>query len=149
MPSLARRSSAVVEFGVMAKASMADPTGGATPLVSSVVEELLAGDEVVLYCVDADFFEDGALAGGFWGDVKGEVDDELVGVRAVEERAGHGFAVEGFIGDPVLGFLDDRTLPGSLLAVAFDGDDCRRIEGAHHIEVLPLPAQVHKLFRDG
>src|SRR5271170_929403 len=80
-------------------------------LMLAIVEELLARDLVLLvYCVDADFFAGDALAGGFRGDVEGEVDDELIRVGAVKERASHGLSVEGFVGDPVLGFLDHRSL---------------------------------------
>ena len=53
----------------------------AVMLVLAVVEELLARDLVVLDRVDADFFERDALAGGFGGDVEGEVDGELIGIR--------------------------------------------------------------------
>src|ERR1700722_3597375 len=59
--------------------------------VLAVIEELLARDLVVfINCIGGDFFAGDALAGGFGGDVEGEVDDELIGVGAVEERAGHG-----------------------------------------------------------
>jgi len=40
-------------------------------------------------------------------------------------------------------------LAGGLLAVTFDGDNVRRIHRAHHIKVLPLPAQFHKLLGNG
>ena len=103
----------------------------------AVVEELFAGDFVVFDGVDGDFLKRDALAGGFGGDVEGEVDDELVGVGAVEERAGDGFAVEGFIGGPVFGFLDHGSLAGGFFAAAFDGDDVGGVQGLHDVEVLP------------
>src|SRR5258706_2427419 len=111
----------------------------------AVVEKLLAGDLVVLHRVDGDFFAGDALASGFGGDVEGEVNNELVGVCAVEERAGHGFAIEGLVGDPVFGFLDHRTLAFGFLAVAFDRNDVGRVHGAHHVEVFALAAQLYKL----
>ena len=53
------------------------------------VEELLARDLVVLvHRVDGDFFERDALAGRLGSDVEGEVNDELIWIRAGEERAG-------------------------------------------------------------
>src|SRR5260221_4590413 len=135
------------DFGELSRVELAEVKrqgGESYPdrlLVLAVVEELLARDPVVLVDgVDADLLEGDAPAGGFGSDVESEVDGELIGVRAVVERAGHGLAVEGFVRDPVLGFLDDRTLAGGFLAVPFDGDDCRRIHRAHHVEVLASPA---------
>src|SRR5947207_14018942 len=72
----------------------------------AVVKELLARDLVALDRVHADLFEGDALAGGFWSDIECEVDDELIGVRAIVERACHRLAIEGLVRDPVLGFLD-------------------------------------------
>src|SRR5437667_6140301 len=111
----------------------------------AVVEKLLAGDLVVLHRVYGDLFEGDALAGGFGGDVEGEIEGELIGVGGVEEWAGDGFAIEGFIGDPVLGFLDHRTLAFGFLSVAFDGNNIGRVHGAHHVKVFALAAQFHKL----
>src|SRR5262245_43945126 len=72
-------------------------------LVFAVVEKLLARDLVVFgHCIDADFLKRDALPGGLGRDVEGEVDRELIGVRAIEERPGDGLAVEGLVGDPVL-----------------------------------------------
>src|SRR5436190_1499076 len=70
--------------------------------VRALIEELLARDQVVLVDgVDGDFLLSHPLARGFWGDVECEVDGELIRIRAVEERPGNGFAVEGFVGNPV------------------------------------------------
>ena len=93
--------------------------------VVAVVEELFARDLVVLDRVEADFFESEALAGGFAGDIQGEIDGELaVGIGApAEERTAHLFAVEGVDFDPAFGFLDDGPLAGGLFAVAFHGND--------------------------
>lgn len=88
--------------------------------VVAVVEELLASDLVVHDRVHTDFLQDDPSAGGFWGDVEGEVNGELVRCRAVKERAGHGLAVEDFLGDLALGFLDHRALADGFLAVAFN-----------------------------
>src|SRR6202043_1625787 len=57
----------------------------------------------------------------------------------------HSFPVEGLVGDPILGFLDHRILAGGLLAVAFHRNNVRRVHRAHDVEVLALPAQLHKL----
>ena len=61
----------------------------------AIVEELLVRDLVVLDRVDTDFFEGDALADGFAGNVEGEVDGELIGVRAVAFiiRSVHRFVV--------------------------------------------------------
>ena len=118
--------------------------------VVAVVEELLARDLVVLDRVEGDFLECEALAGGFAGDIQGEIDGELavgIGAAAVE-RAAHRFAVEGVDFGPVLGFRDNRSLAGGLLAVAFDGNDCLRVHRLHHVEVLALAAQFNKLAGD-
>lgn len=88
--------------------------------VVAIVEELLARDLVVLHRIDTYLFQGDSLAAGFWGDIEREADSELIGCLTVEERAGHCLAVEGFVGDPVLGFLDHRTLTDGLLAVAFN-----------------------------
>ena len=48
----------------------------------AIVEELLAGDLVVLDGVGTDFFKGDSLTGGFGGDVEREIDDELIGVGA-------------------------------------------------------------------
>src|SRR5207248_2300221 len=77
--------------------------------------------------------------------VEGEVNRELIRRGAIEERPGHGFAVKSFVCAPVLGFLDHRALAGGFLAVAFNRNDLRRVHRAHHVEVLALPAQLHKL----
>src|ERR1700676_1097800 len=111
----------------------------------AVVEELLARDLIVLDGIDTDFFESDALTRGFGGDVQGKEDDELVRVRAIEKRPGHSLPVEGFVGDPVLRFLDHRILAGGLLAVAFNRNNARRVHRAHDVDVLALPAQLHKL----
>src|SRR5262249_34731125 len=79
---------------------------------------------------------------------EGEVDGELVGCRAVEERPGHGLAVEGVVGNPVLGFLDHRTLADGLLAVALNRDNVGRVHRVHHVEVLALSTELHKLACD-
>jgi hypothetical protein len=111
----------------------------------AVVEELFARDLIVLNGIDTDFFESDALTGGFGRDVQGKEDDELVRVRAIEKRPGHSFSVEGFVGDPILRFLDHRILAGGLVAVAFNRNNVRRVHRAHDVEVLALPAQFHKL----
>src|SRR5207253_180086 len=67
----------------------------------------------------------------------------------VEERAGHRLSVEGLVRDPVFGLLDDRLLAGRLLAVAFDRDDVGRVQRAHHVEVLALPAELDELGGNG
>src|ERR1700733_12283213 len=111
----------------------------------AVVEELLARNLIVLDGIDCDFFAGDALTGGFGRDVQGKEDDKLVRVRAIEKRPGHSLTVEGFVGDPVLRFLDHRILAGRLLAVALNRNNIRRVQSAHDVEVLALPAQLHKL----
>jgi hypothetical protein len=110
------------------------------------VEELLARDLVVIDRVDRNFLADDALSGGFGGDVESEVDGELTGTGGVKERAGYCLAIDGFVEDPAIGFLDDWTLAAGLFAVAFDGDDCRRVRRAHDVEVLALAALLNKLL---
>jgi len=81
----------------------------------AVVEELLAGDLVVLVDrVDGDFRERDALARSLGRDIESKVDGELIG--AVEVRAENLFPVKGFVGDPVFGFLNDRLLADGFLA---------------------------------
>lgn len=121
--------------------------GGGGGLALAFEEELLAGDLVVFDGVDGDFFERDLFAGGFGGDFVDEEDGELIG--AVEEGAADFLVVEGFVGDPVLGFFDDGLLAGGFAAVAFDGDDVGRVERAHHVEIFALVAEVHELFGDG
>ena len=91
----------------------------------AVVEELLARDLVALDRVDADLFERDPLAGGFGRDVEGEVDGELVG--AVEERTADLFAVDGVVGLPDLGLLDDRVWP----AVSSPSPSTETMSGAY------------------
>lgn len=78
----------------------------------AVVQELLARDLVVLNGIDADFFQ-------------GEEDYELVRVRTIEKRPGHGLPMEGFAGYPVLRFLAHRILTGGLFAVACNRKQCQ------------------------
>src|SRR4051794_2169369 len=60
---------------------------GRARLMFALVIKLFARDSVVFVDrVDRDFFARDALAGGFGGDVEGEVDDKLIGRRAIEER---------------------------------------------------------------
>src|SRR3954452_914252 len=116
------------------------------------VEELLARDLVVpVDRVEPDLFEREALAAGLAGDVQREVDGELPAGLAVaaEERALHRLAVEVVDGGPALGLLDYRRPADRLLAVPFDRDDVRRVHRPHDLEVLALPAHLHKLRRGG
>src|SRR5580658_4112169 len=110
----------------------------------AVVEELLTRDLIVLDGIDTDFFEGDALAGGFGRNIQGKEDDELVRVRAIEKRSGDSLPIEGFVGNPVLGFLDHGILAGGFLAVTFHRNNVRRVQGAHDVEVLALPAQLHE-----
>src|SRR5580700_3953307 len=125
--------------------TLVQPTSFAIGSMRAVVEELLARDLIVLDGIDTDFFEGDALTGGFGRDVQGKEDYELIRVRAIEKRSCHSLSIEGFVGDPVLRFLDHRILPGGLLAVAFNRNNVRRVHRAHDVEVLALPAQLHKL----
>lgn len=115
MAALARRGdlSAIVQteqrFKLKSRARVLAGSRAARSVLS-LIKELFARDLVVLHRVHADVLARDALAGGFWGDVEGEVNGELIGIRAVEERAGHGLAVECFVGDRVLRFLNHRTI---------------------------------------
>jgi hypothetical protein len=113
----------------------------------AIIEELLARNLVVLDRVDADFFERDPLAGGFGSDIQGEVDGELVGT--VEEGPANLFALDGFVGLPDLGLLDDRRLTGGFLTAAFDGNNVRRVHRAHDVKILALVTQLYKLPGDG
>src|SRR6185436_20129012 len=117
----------------------AKPRSRMRALVLPLIEELLAGDLVALADrVDSDLFDRDTLPGRLGRDVEGEVNGELIWIRAIEERPGNRLAIEGLVRAPIFGFLDHRLLPGGLLSVAFDGDDVRRVHRAHHVEVLAL-----------
>ena len=118
-------------------------------LVLAFIKELFARDLIVLDRIDANFLDGLPLASGFGGDVEGEVNGELIRRRAVEERAGHGFAVERLVGAPVFGFFDDGTLADGFLAIAFNGHDVGRIHRAHDVKVFALPAQLHEFMGHG
>jgi hypothetical protein len=68
--------------------------------VHAVVEELLTRDLIVLDGIDSDFFTGDTLTRGFGRDIQGKEDDELVRVRAIEKRPGHGLPVEVLVGEP-------------------------------------------------
>jgi hypothetical protein len=111
----------------------------------AVVEELLPRDQIVFDGINTDFFEGDALTGRFGRDVQAKEHDELVRICAIEKWPCHSLSVEGFVGDPVLGFLDHWTLAGGLLAVAFNRNNVWRVQRTHDVEVLALPAQLNKL----
>ena len=72
----------------------------------------------------------------------------MIGRSAVVERAGHRLAVELPLRAPDLRLPDHRALPGGLLAVPLDRDDVRVVHRAHHVEVLPLAAQLDSEFKN-
>src|SRR5687768_699139 len=112
------------------------------------VEELLARDLVVLDRVEADLLQGDAAAGGIGRDVGREMDGELPrgavgGVGgAVEERAADLPAVDGVVRLPPPRLVDDGAFAGHLHTAGFDRDDVRGVHLLHHVEVLPLVAQV-------
>src|SRR5688572_21156658 len=96
----------------------------------AVVEELLAGDRVVLDRVEADFLVPLALAAGLGRELDGGVDAEPAGGRArvaQEERPAEVLALDGVVALEDLGLVDDRLLSNEFLAVGFDRDHLGRV----------------------
>src|SRR3954462_5684070 len=92
--------------------------------VHAIVKELLARDLVVLVDrVDADFFAGLTTAGRFRRDVEGEVNDELIAIRAIVKWTRDVLAMEEFIPPPIFRLPDHRLLPQSLLTITFHGND--------------------------
>ena len=74
--------------------------------------------------------------------------NELTGRRTIEEWTSHGFAVERFVGDPVLTLFDHRLLAFGLLTVPFDGDNVGSVHRPHDIEVFPLTTHLNEFVTD-